>query len=631
MPKIFTMARPVRVRFAPSPTGPLHIGGVRTALFNYLFAKKHQGTFYLRIEDTDQNRFVPGAEAYIFEALEWLGIAPDETVGKNEKFGPYRQSERKALYKQYADQLIQSGWAYYAFDTAESLDQHRKNHEAQGKTFIYNWNNREKLDTSLVLTQDATEKRIASGEAYVIRFKTPVDQILELHDIIRGDLKFDTNLLDDKVLFKSDGMPTYHLANIVDDHLMETSHVIRGEEWLPSLPLHHLLYKAFGWEAPEFAHLPLILKPVGNGKLSKRDGDKLDFPVFPLHWTDPSTGEVSAGYREKGFFPEAVVNFLALLGWNDGTEQELFSLSELCEKFDLNRVHKSGAKFDPEKNKWFNSYYLNKSNNHKVLSNFLINYYKKNINQRYFLRRIFIETNIRLTFLDNSSLTDVFNIKTDYLTSKDDFQYNLSDNNLFFNLPYEIDQNIFDKFIKKEIQNKYNNLSKIEILKKHYNLRRFEIEKNFIFNNDFVDNNNFKNFYFLNGDILKTSSLVDEIIFLVKERAQVINDLVDLTDYFFEAPTAYDEKASKNWKEDTPSLLEQAFSVMSAVEPFESVTIENTLKSWMTAQEIGMGKIMQPLRLALVGALKGPHLFDIIELLGKEEVQKRIQKAIATL
>jgi len=625
------MARPVRVRFAPSPTGPLHIGGVRTALFNYLFAKKHQGTFYLRIEDTDQNRFVPGAEAYIFEALEWLGIAPDETVGKNEKFGPYRQSERKALYKQYADQLIQSGWAYYAFDTAESLDQHRKNHEAQGKTFIYNWNNREKLDTSLVLTQDATEKRIASGEAYVIRFKTPVDQILELHDIIRGDLKFDTNLLDDKVLFKSDGMPTYHLANIVDDHLMETSHVIRGEEWLPSLPLHHLLYKAFGWEAPEFAHLPLILKPVGNGKLSKRDGDKLDFPVFPLHWTDPSTGEVSAGYREKGFFPEAVVNFLALLGWNDGTEQELFSLSELCEKFDLNRVHKSGAKFDPEKNKWFNSYYLNKSNNHKVLSNFLINYYKKNINQRYFLRRIFIETNIRLTFLDNSSLTDVFNIKTDYLTSKDDFQYNLSDNNLFFNLPYEIDQNIFDKFIKKEIQNKYNNLSKIEILKKHYNLRRFEIEKNFIFNNDFVDNNNFKNFYFLNGDILKTSSLVDEIIFLVKERAQVINDLVDLTDYFFEAPTAYDEKASKNWKEDTPSLLEQAFSVMSAVEPFESVTIENTLKSWMTAQEIGMGKIMQPLRLALVGALKGPHLFDIIELLGKEEVQKRIQKAIATL
>ncbi|WP_353088576.1 glutamate--tRNA ligase [Flavobacterium sp.] len=502
------MARPVRVRFAPSPTGPLHIGGVRTALFNYLFAKKYQGTFYLRIEDTDQNRFVPGAEAYIFEALEWLGIAPDETVGKNEKFGPYRQSERKALYKQYADQLIQSGWAYYAFDTAESLDQHRKNHEAQGKTFIYNWHNREKLDTSLVLTPEATEKRIAAGEAYVIRFKTPVDQILELHDIIRGDLKFDTNLLDDKVLFKSDGMPTYHLANIVDDHLMETSHVIRGEEWLPSLPLHHLLYKAFGWEAPEFAHLPLILKPIGNGKLSKRDGDKMGFPVFPLRWTDPSTGEVSSGYREKGFFPEAVVNFLALLGWNDGTEQELFSLDELCQKFDLNRVHKSGAKFDPEKNKWFNHQYLQ--------------------------------------YQSNSVLADLF---------------------------------------AKELA--HRNVS-----------YTFDLER---------------------------------IVTLIKERAHFVSEFWELADYFFEAPKTYDEKASKNWKEDTPSLLTQAFEVISQVQPFESVAIENELKAWMTANEIGMGKIMQPLRLSLVGALKGPHLFDIIELLGKEEVEKRIQKAIATL
>ncbi|MCZ8168392.1 MAG: glutamate--tRNA ligase [Flavobacterium sp.] len=502
------MARPVRVRFAPSPTGPLHIGGVRTALFNYLFAKKYQGTFYLRIEDTDQNRFVPGAEAYIFEALEWLGIAPDETVGKNEKLGPYRQSERKALYKQYADQLIQSGWAYYAFDTAESLDQHRKNHEAQGKTFIYNWHNREKLDTSLVLTPEATEKRIAAGEAYVIRFKTPVDQILELHDIIRGDLKFDTNLLDDKVLFKSDGMPTYHLANIVDDHLMETSHVIRGEEWLPSLPLHHLLYKAFGWEAPEFAHLPLILKPIGNGKLSKRDGDKMGFPVFPLHWTDPSTGEVSSGYREKGFFPEAVVNFLALLGWNDGTAQELFSLDELCQKFDLNRVHKSGAKFDPEKNKWFNHQYLQ--------------------------------------YQSNSFLADLF---------------------------------------AKELA--HRNVS-----------YTFDLER---------------------------------IVALIKERAHFVSEFWELADYFFEAPKTYDEKASKNWKEDTPSLLTQAFEVMSQVQPFESVAIESELKAWMTANEIGMGKIMQPLRLSLVGALKGPHLFDIIELLGKEEVEKRIQKAIASL
>ena len=344
-----TMSKQVRVRFAPSPTGPLHIGGVRTALFNYLFAKKHNGVFYIRIEDTDQTRFVPEAEAYIFEALEWLGIAPDETIGKNEKFGPYRQSERKEMYKEYADQLINSGWAYYAFDTAEALDAHRKQHEEQGKTFIYNWHNREKLDTSLVISKEETDQRIANGATYVIRFKTPVNEILELKDIVRGDIKFDTNLLDDKVLFKSDGMPTYHLANIVDDHLMETSHVIRGEEWLPSMPLHHLLYKAFEWEAPEFAHLPLILKPVGNGKLSKRDGDKLGFPVFPLEW---KTAEgISSGYREKGFFPKAVINFLALLGWNDGTEQEIFTLEELVEKFDLNRIHKAGAKFDPDKNK----------------------------------------------------------------------------------------------------------------------------------------------------------------------------------------------------------------------------------------------------------------------------------------
>ena len=274
------MSKPVRVRFAPSPTGPLHIGGVRTALFNYLFAKKNGGTFYLRIEDTDQNRYVPGAEKYIMEALEWLGIPPDETIGKNEKFGPYRQSERKHLYKQYADELINSSNAYYAFDTAEALDANRKQHEEQGKTFIYNWHNREKLDTSLVISVEETSKRIANGEDYVIRFKTPVNETLHLHDIIRGEVKFETNVLDDKVLFKSDGMPTYHLANIVDDHLMETSHVIRGEEWLPSMPLHVLLYRAFGWEAPEFAHLPLIMKPVGNGKLSKRDGDKMGFPDF---------------------------------------------------------------------------------------------------------------------------------------------------------------------------------------------------------------------------------------------------------------------------------------------------------------------------------------------------------------
>jgi len=350
------MSKQVRVRFAPSPTGPLHIGGVRTALFNYLFAKKNNGVFFLRIEDTDQNRFVPGAEAYIMEALEWLGISPDETIGKNEKFGPYRQSERKPLYREYADKLINSGWAYYAFDSAEALDAARKEQEAQGNTFIYNHTNRELLDTSLVISAEETAERIANGDAYVIRFKTPVGETLHLQDIVRGDVKFETSLLDDKVLFKSDGMPTYHLANIVDDHLMETSHVIRGEEWLPSMPLHVLLYRAFGWDAPEFAHLPLILKPVGNGKLSKRDGDKLGFPVFPLEWKTEEG--ISSGYREKGFFPEAVVNFLALLGWNDGTDKEIYNLEELVAAFDLNRVHKAGAKFDPEKNKWFNHQYL---------------------------------------------------------------------------------------------------------------------------------------------------------------------------------------------------------------------------------------------------------------------------------
>jgi glutamyl-tRNA synthetase len=506
------MSKPVRVRFAPSPTGPLHIGGVRTALFNYLFAKKYNGVFYLRIEDTDQNRFVPGAEAYIFEALDWLGIAPSETVGKNEKFGPYRQSERKALYKQYADQLINSGWAYYAFDTAEALDLHRKQHEEQGKTFIYNWHNREKLDTSLVISKEETEKRIAAGEAYVIRFKTPVNETLHLHDIIRGAINFETNLLDDKVLFKSDGMPTYHLANIVDDHLMETSHVIRGEEWLPSMPLHCLLYKAFGWKTPEFAHLPLILKPIGNGKLSKRDGDKLGFPVFPLEWTDVSSMTKSMGYRENGFFPEAVINFLALLGWNDGTDQELFSLEELVEKFDLNRVHKAGAKFDPEKNKWFNHQYLQKQSDESLAESF---------------------APIVLCKVGDSSFVGM------------------------------------TKLVK--------------------------------------------------------------IVSLIKERANFVSEFWELSNFFFESPTSYDEKACKTWKEDTGDLMQQLIAVLGTIQDFTSVNIETIVKDWMTATEIGMGKVMQPFRLSLVGALKGPHLFDIVELIGKEETIKRLQKAIATL
>jgi glutamyl-tRNA synthetase len=502
------MSKQVRVRFAPSPTGPLHIGGVRTALFNYLFAKKHGGTFYLRIEDTDQNRYVEGAEEYIIEALNWCGIPFDEGIGKEGKFGPYRQSERKEIYKQYALDLIASGWAYYAFDTPEALDALRATAEAEGKTFIYNHTNRETLDTSLKLSAEETQKRIDTGEHYVIRFRTPVDETLHLKDIIRGDIKFETNLLDDKVLFKSDGMPTYHLANIVDDHLMETSHVIRGEEWLPSLPLHELLYRAFGWEAPQFAHLPLILKPVGNGKLSKRDGDKLGFPVFPLEWKNPD-GTVSSGYREKGFLPEAVINFLALLGWSSGTDQELFTLEELVQLFDLERVHKAGAKFDPEKNKWFNHQYFGRQDN-EVLA-------------------------------------------------------------------HQLQHTLSEKGINKPIE------------------------------------------------------MVTEVVGLVKERASFANELWDLTDFFFTAPTAYDEKAAKNWKPETAEVMLKLIDVLENIIDFSSANVERVVKAWMEENEIGMGKVMQPLRLSLVGAVKGPHLFDIIALIGKAETISRIQKAIATL
>ena len=501
------MTKQVRVRFAPSPTGPLHIGGVRTALFNYLFAKKNNGVFYLRIEDTDQNRLVEGAEQYILDSLEWLGIAPDETIGKNEKFAPYRQSERKDLYEQYAKQLLDSDWAYYAFDTTEALDSHRKQHEDLGKTFIYNHHNREKLDNSLVLSKEEVANRIASGAEYVIRFKTPVNEILHLQDRIRGEIKFDTNLLDDKVLFKSDGMPTYHLANIVDDHLMETTHVIRGEEWLPSMPLHVLLYRAFGWDSPEFAHLPLILKPVGNGKLSKRDGDKLGFPVFPLEW---NSGEgISSGYKEAGFFPEAVINFLALLGWNDGTEKELFSLDELVASFDLDRVHKAGAKFDPEKNRWFNHQYL--------------------VQQ------------------DNASLASAY---------------------------------------AKILQEK-----------------AFEVSE----------------------------ERLEKIVSLIKERANFVADFWELSDYFFEAPNNYDPKAAKNWKEDTAGLMQNVSNIISKLDTCTATSIELAVKNWMTENEIGMGKVMQPLRLSIVGALKGPDLFEIIEVIGKEETFKRIDSAISAL
>ena len=353
--------RKVRVRFAPSPTGPLHMGGVRTALFNYLFAKRHDGDFILRIEDTDQNRFVPGAEEYIIESLNWCGLNPVEGPGIGGSYGPYRQSERKELYKKYADQLVESSWAYYAFDKPEEIETLRKDAEANGEIFSYGISTRMNLNNSLHLSETEVQQKIEAGEAYVIRFKMPEDVDVTEEDLIRGSVTFNTTKsLDDKVLFKSDGMPTYHLANVVDDHLMEITHVIRGEEWLPSMPLHVLLYRAFGWEdtQPRFAHLPLILKPVGKGKLSKRDGDKMGFPVFPLLWTDPETGDISRGYREDGYFPEAFINLLALLGWNPGTEQEFFNLDELSALFSLERVVKSGSRFDPEKAKWFNKHYF---------------------------------------------------------------------------------------------------------------------------------------------------------------------------------------------------------------------------------------------------------------------------------
>lgn len=500
------MSQKVRVRFAPSPTGPLHIGGVRTALFNYLFAKKHDGDFVLRIEDTDQNRYVEGAEEYIAEALNWCGIPFDEGPGNEGGFGPYRQSERKHLYKAYAMELIEKGHAYYAFDTSERLDFHRKDHEEKGKTFIYNWHNRLKLSNSLSLSAEETQQKLDSGEDYVIRFKSPKDQELLLQDIIRGEIKIDTNVLDDKILFKSDGMPTYHLANIVDDNLMEITHVIRGEEWLPSLALHQLLYNAFDWKAPEFAHLPLIMKPVGKGKLSKRDGEKGGFPIFPLSWNE------SQGYREAGYFPEAVVNFLAMLGWNPGTEQELFSLSALIEAFSLERVNKSGARFDPEKTKWYNHQYLQQKS--------------------------------------DAELAELF-------------------------API---------------------------------VRSSAVETSF------------------DGDY------IEKVVSLIKERADFVSDFWELGNYFFEAPTTYDEKAAKKqWKEGTPQLMQKVVEILEAAEDFSSESVETNVKAWITDSELSFGKVMGPLRLIIVGELKGPHIFDILALIGKKESVGRIKTALEVL
>ena len=363
--------KPVRVRFAPSPTGPLHMGGVRTALYNYLFAKKNNGTFLIRIEDTDQTRFVPGAQDYIMDALAWCGIMPTEGPGIGGEYGPYVQSERKEMYRPYAEQLVKEDKAYYAFDTAEELDQMRERAKEMGMpNWQYNHITRTSLKNSLTLPQDQVDELISAGAPYVIRMKMPRNQDIRFEDIIRGWVVVNTNNLDDKVLFKSDGMPTYHLANIVDDHLMKISHVIRGEEWLPSAPLHVMLYDAFGWDSPQFAHLPLLLRPDGNGKLSKRDGDRLGFPVFPTDWTT-SEGELYSGYREKGYFPGAFINMLAFLGWNPGTPQEIFSLEELAECFTLDRVSKAGAKFDPDKTKWFQQQYLRSASN-EALADLLI-------------------------------------------------------------------------------------------------------------------------------------------------------------------------------------------------------------------------------------------------------------------
>jgi glutamyl-tRNA synthetase len=497
----------VRVRFAPSPTGPLHIGGVRTALYNYLFAKKNGGTFILRIEDTDQARFVEGAEEYIMESLEWSGIKVDEGISEGGNYGPYRQSDKKEIFRQYADILIEKGDAYYAFDTSEMLETMRKDSEKAGETFIYNAEIREKLVNSVSLKENEWREKLAKGDPYVIRYRMPSDEEIEFDDLIRGHMVVNTGTLDDKVLFKSDGMPTYHLAHIVDDHLMKISHVIRGEEWLPSLPLHVMIYKSFGWKPPLFAHLPLILKPDGKGKLSKRDGDKMGFPVYPLFWP---YGDAAKGFKSEGYYPEAFVNMLALLGWNPGTEQEIFSMEELIETFSLDRVGKSGSRFDPEKAKWFNHQYLQKKSNFQLAIEF----------------REFLGTH-----------------------------------------GYDED------------------LTRLEAL-----------------------------------------------VGLVKERVSFVKDIWEQTDFFFKAPDAYDQEAvKKRWKEDSPMLMKALKSQLEMISDFSSSSIEHVIKEWIEKNCYNTGTVMNAFRLIIVGALRGPHMFDIIGWIGKDETLKRIDVGIAQL
>ncbi len=502
--------RKVRVRFAPSPTGALHIGGVRTALYNYLFAKQHGGELVFRIEDTDSHRFVPGAEEYILESFRWLGIQFDEGVSFGGNYGPYRQSERRDIYKKYVQQLLDSDKAYIAFDTPEELEAKR----AEIPNFQYDASTRLQMRNSLTMNSEEVERRIAEGEQYVVRFKIDPGEAITVHDLIRGDVHVNSSILDDKVLYKSaDCLPTYHLANIVDDHLMEISHVIRGEEWLPSAPLHVLLYRAFGWEEsmPQFAHLSLLLKPDGNGKLSKRDGDRLGFPVFPLEWHDPKTGEVSSGYRESGYLPEAVINFLALLGWNPGNDEEVMSMDDLIRLFDLTRCSKSGAKFDYEKGKHFNHIYLQKRS---------------------------------------------------------------------------------DKELAPIVQSKLDALG-----------------------------------------IAADSAKVEMAIAAMKERATLTCDLWDLCRFFFVAPTEFNEKdVQKRWKDDTHTLLSGLLCEIEKLPSFDDAeACEEQVKAWCAAKGYGLGNVMNPFRLTLVGEMRGPQMFVITRILGKDEVLKRLKFALATI
>ncbi|MDP6908799.1 MAG: glutamate--tRNA ligase [Flavobacteriales bacterium] len=505
--------RKVRVRFAPSPTGPLHMGGVRTALYNYLFAKKEGGDFILRIEDTDQTRYVPGAEKYIQEALNWCGIEVDEGPKNGGEYGPYRQSERKASYREFAEQLVNDGYAYYAFDTTEELTEMRERlTKAKVASAQYNAVTRETMKNSLTLSEDEVNSRVDAGEPYVIRIKIPRKEEVRFHDVIRGWVVVHSSQMDDKVLFKSDGMPTYHLANVVDDYKMKISHVIRGEEWLPSAPLHVLLYRYLGWEEvmPDFAHLPLILKPDGNGKLSKRDGDRLGFPVFPLNWKDPKSGEQSHGYRERGYFPEAFVNMLSMLGWNPGTSQELFSLDELVQTFTLERVGKSGSKFDPDKAKWFNQ---------------------------------------------------------QYLRTKED--------------------SVLAEFFQKELDSREINADK---------------------------------------------DYVEKVCSLIKEKTQFVGEFWSIGSYFFQTPTNYDEKVvRKRWNENAERFFPALAIALEGLSSWTAASIEAKFREVTEELSINPGHVMQLFRVLVSGQAGGPVLFEMTELLGREEVIERLKIGVQKL